>query len=77
MLEALKLSPETGDDTLLAASLAEKTGQAEEAEAAYRRILAKDAKSAPANAGLAHILIARKQFSEGDPASDGAGKGSR
>ena len=66
LLEALKLSPETEDDTLLAASLAEQTGRAEEAKAAYRRILAKNAKSAAANAGLAHILIARKQFPEAE-----------
>jgi tetratricopeptide (TPR) repeat protein len=54
LLEALKLSPETSADTLLAASLADEAGQYEAAETAYRRILAKDPKSAPANAGLAH-----------------------
>ena len=42
LLEALKLSPETPADTLLAAELAEKTGQNDAAEAAYRRVLAKD-----------------------------------
>jgi tetratricopeptide (TPR) repeat protein len=66
LLEALKLSPETPDDTLLAAELAEQTGQPEAAESAYQHILAKDPKSAPANAGLAHILIVRKQFSEAE-----------
>jgi predicted Zn-dependent protease len=66
LLEALKLSPETPDDSLLAAELADQTGQPDAAEAAYRRILAKDPKSAPANAGLAHVLIARKQFSEAE-----------
>ena len=55
LLEALKLSPETPADTLLAASLAEQTGQYDAAEQAYRRILAADPKSAPANAGLAHL----------------------
>jgi predicted Zn-dependent protease len=45
LLEALKLSPETLDDTLLAASLAEQTGQYEAAEAAYRRVLAENANS--------------------------------
>ena len=64
LLEALKLSPETPDDTLLAAELAEKSGQTDAAEAAYRRILAKDPHSVPANAGLAHILIVRKQYPE-------------
>ena len=63
LLEALKLTPE---DTLLAASLADQSGQADAAEAAYRRVLAEDPKSAAANAGLAHILIARKQFPEAE-----------
>jgi len=66
LLKALKLSPETAADTLLAASLAEQTGQNEAAEAAYRRVLAKDPKSAPANAGLAHLMIARKQYVEAE-----------
>ncbi len=66
LLEALKLSPETPDDTLLAAILADQAGQYEAAEAAYRRILAKDAKSAPANAGLAHLMISRKQYPEAE-----------
>jgi len=66
LLEALKLSPESTDDTLLAASLADQAGQFEAAEAAYRRVLAKEPKSAPANAGLAHLLIARKQYPEAE-----------
>jgi predicted Zn-dependent protease len=66
LLQALKLSPETLDDTLLAASLAERDGEVDAAETAYRRVLAKDAKSSPANAGLAHILIARKQYPEAE-----------
>jgi tetratricopeptide (TPR) repeat protein len=66
LLEALKLSPETPEDTLLAAELAEKTGQYESAEAAYRRLLAKDPANARANAGLAHLLITRKQFPEAE-----------
>jgi tetratricopeptide (TPR) repeat protein len=66
LLEALKLSPETPNDTLLAASLAEQTGQLDAAEQTYRRMLAKDPKSAAANAGLAHMLIARKQYPEAE-----------
>ncbi|MGA3011345.1 MAG: tetratricopeptide repeat protein [Terracidiphilus sp.] len=66
LLEALKLTPETPVDTLLAAGLAEQTGQYDAAESAYRRILASDPKSAPANAGLAHLLIARKQYPEAE-----------
>jgi len=63
LLEALKLTPETSSDTLLAAELAEKTGQFEAAAAAYRRVLLKDPQSAPATAGLAHLLILRKDYS--------------
>jgi tetratricopeptide (TPR) repeat protein len=66
LLEALKLSPETPNDTLLAASLAEQTGQLDAAEQTYRRMLAKDPKSAAAHAGLAHLLIARKQYPEAE-----------
>lgn len=66
LLEALKLSPESTDDTMLAADLAESSGQHEAAEAAYRRVLAGDPKSIAANSGLAHVLIERKQFPEAE-----------
>jgi tetratricopeptide (TPR) repeat protein len=66
LLEALKLSPETPADTLLAADLAEKSGQDDAAEAAYRRVLATDPQSAPANAGLAHLLIQRRQYADAE-----------
>jgi predicted Zn-dependent protease len=67
LLEALKLTPETIDDTLLAAEIADQAGQYESAEAAYRRVLAKDPTSAPANAGLVHLLISRKQYADAEP----------
>jgi len=66
LLEALKLSPETPADTLLAGELAEKTGQYDAAEAAYRRVLAQQPDSPQANAGLAHLLIARKQYADAE-----------
>jgi len=66
LLEALKISPETPDDTLLAADLAEDAGNHEAAEAAYRRVLAADPKSIAAESGLAHILIERKQYPEAE-----------
>jgi len=66
LLEALKLSPETVDDTLFAADLAAQADQFEAAEAAYRRVLLRDAKSAQGNAGLAHLLIRKKQFAEAE-----------
>jgi predicted Zn-dependent protease len=66
LLQALKLTPETPVDTLLAASLADQAGAYDVAETAYRRVLAQDPKSADANAGLAHILIVRKQYPEAE-----------
>ena len=66
LLEALKLTPETVDDTLLAASIADQAGESDAAEAAYRRVLAEDPKSAPANAGLVHLLIVRKLYPEAE-----------
>jgi tetratricopeptide (TPR) repeat protein len=66
LLEALKLSPETPEDTLMAASLAEANGDAAGAEAAYRRLLKKDPDSAPGVAGLAHLLIAQKKYPEAE-----------
>jgi len=72
LLEALKLSPETPDDTLLAANLAEQTGQLDAAAAAYRRVLAKEPKSVAADSGLAHILILRKQYADAETLLRGA-----
>jgi tetratricopeptide (TPR) repeat protein len=66
LLQALKLSPQTTDDELLAADLAEKTGQLDAAEAEYRRVLGADPKSEPANAGLAHLLIQQKTYPEAE-----------
>ncbi len=66
LLEALKLSPETPDDTLLAAELAEKTGQNDAAEEAYRRVLAKEPHATPASIGLARLLILRQQFADAE-----------
>jgi len=66
LLEALKLSPETTSDTLLAAELAEQAGQTDAAEAAYRRVLEKEPASAPATIGLAHLLIAGEQYPEAE-----------
>ncbi len=66
LLQALKLSPQTTEDELLAADLAEKTGQVDSAEAEYRLVLTTDPKSEPANAGLAHLLIQQKQYPEAE-----------
>ena len=72
LLEALKLSPETPADTLLAANLAESAGQYDAAEAAYRRLLAADPNSLEAQTGLAHVLILRKQYPDAEAFIRGA-----
>ena len=66
LLEALKLSPERADDGLLAARIAEDAGENAAAEAAYRRVLATDPNSGQAQAGLAHVLMARKEYPEAE-----------
>ena len=59
LLAALKLSPETPDDTLLTADLAAALpGNAVDAEAAYRRVLEQHAGDPVASAGLARMLAA-------------------
>jgi tetratricopeptide (TPR) repeat protein len=72
LLEALKLTPETEDDTLLAASLADANHDTTGAEAAYRRVLQTDANSEVAVTGLAHALIAQKKYPEADELLQGA-----
>lgn len=66
LLEALKLSPETPEDTLLAAQLAERNGDMTGAEAAYRRTLKSQPDSKEATAGLAHILITQKKYADAE-----------
>ena len=66
LAEAIKLSTETPEDTLLAAELAESIGDIDAAEAAYHRALKKDPSSAVAVAGLAHLLIQQKSYPEAE-----------
>jgi predicted Zn-dependent protease len=72
LLEALKLSPETPADTLFAANLAESAGQLDTAEAAYRRLINANPESLEAQTGLAHVLIARKEYSDAEKLIRGA-----
>jgi tetratricopeptide (TPR) repeat protein len=57
LLQALKLSSETPDDTLLSGELAEASGDPTAAEAAYRRLLAADPQNHDATAALTHLLL--------------------
>ncbi len=66
LIEALKLSAETPQDTVLAAELAEDAGNYDAAIAAYRKALTKDPGMTVATAGLAHLLIARKNYAEAE-----------
>jgi tetratricopeptide (TPR) repeat protein len=67
LLAALKLSPETPDDTLLTAEIAEAEGDQDIAEQAYRRVLSIQPESSPAIAGLTHILLAEKKYQDAEP----------
>ncbi len=70
--EALKLSPETPADTLLAAQLAEAADNPTAAEAAYRRILASPAENpdhtitAEATTSLARLLLHQQHPAEAE-----------
>ena len=66
LLEALKLSPETTADTLLAAGIADRAGEFDAEAAAYGRVLAKEPNNADATTGIAHALIALKQYPEAE-----------
>ncbi len=72
LLEALKLSPETAGDTLLAANLAEASGDLPGAETAYRKALKSDPDSGAAAGALAHVLIAEKKYPEAEELLAGA-----
>jgi tetratricopeptide (TPR) repeat protein len=66
LLEALKLTPETTADTLLAAGIADQAGEFDAEAAAYRRVLAQNPNNGDAITGLAHALIALKQYPEAE-----------
>jgi len=66
LLEALKLTPETESDTLLSAQIAENANEPSVAEAAYRRVLAKDPANSTATSDLIHLLIASRKYAEAE-----------
>jgi Flp pilus assembly protein TadD len=67
LLAAVQLTPETTEDALLAAQIAENEGDRDVAEQAYRRVLEKQPESSAAIAGLAHLLLAEKKYSDAEP----------
>ncbi len=66
LLAALKLSPETPDDVLLAAELAEASNNLPAAEAAYRRILITTPYDPAATSALTHILLRQNKADEAE-----------
>ncbi len=67
LLAAVRLSPETPDDGLLSAELAEGAGDLPAAEDAYRRLLKRTPNDPAATAALAHLLVAQNQAAEAEP----------
>ncbi len=67
LLAALSLSPETPEDTLMAAELAQGASNGRDAaEAAYRRLLEKTPQNAAGTAALAHLLVTEKRYAEAE-----------
>ena len=66
LIEALKISPETPQDTILAAQLAEQTADPVTTEAAWRRVLKFSPENPEAIAGLTHLLIAQKKYPDAE-----------
>jgi tetratricopeptide (TPR) repeat protein len=66
LLSALRISPETSEDILLAGELAEASNDLPAAEASYRRVLAADPKNLDATAALTHILIRQNKLDEAE-----------
>ena len=67
LLAALKLSPETPEDILLSAELAEEAQDPAGAEAAYRRILNRTPNDPGAVAGLSRLLGTEGKAGEAEP----------
>jgi predicted Zn-dependent protease len=67
LLAALKVSPETSEDILLAAEIAEAANDLPAAEASYRRLLATTPNDPAATAALAHLLLRQNKPAEPEP----------
>ncbi|MCU1321603.1 MAG: hypothetical protein JWM43_1252 [Acidobacteriaceae bacterium] len=66
LLAALKLSPETPEDILLAAELAENSGDLPAAEASYRRLLKTTPDDPATTAALTHLLLRQNKPAEAE-----------
>lgn len=72
LLAALKLTPETPDDVLMSAELADRAGDFPDAAAAYQRALALLPGDPDATAGLAHALQHEGKLADADAVLVGA-----
>ena len=67
LLAALAISPETPEDTLMTAELAESAnGGQDAAEAAYKRLLVQTPGDPDATSSLAHLLLQEKRYKEAE-----------
>jgi predicted Zn-dependent protease len=71
LVSALKISPETPEDMLLTAQIAEAAGDAESAEEGYRRLLANpppngEGVASEAASGLAQILLQHQKYGDSE-----------
>ncbi len=66
LLDALKLTPETPDDVLMGAELADRSGDTADAVVAYQRALQLMPGDLSATAGLAHALQREGKLAEAD-----------
>ena len=70
LLSALRLTPETSQDLLLTAQIAEASGDEETAQTAYRRVLGRQPQSdlsSEATAGLVHLLLKQQKYGDAEP----------
>jgi tetratricopeptide (TPR) repeat protein len=72
LMSAIRLSPETPNDLLLTAQIAEANDDLELAQTAYQRLLASHpavsaSLQSAANAGLAQLLLKQKKYSDAEP----------
>jgi predicted Zn-dependent protease len=65
-MAALKLTPETSEDVLLAAELAEASGDLAAAESSYRRLLTATPNDPAATAALAHVLLRQNKTADAE-----------
>lgn len=67
LVQALKLTPETTPDTLLAAQIAENAGDLNIAEQEYNKVLTASPQNSEAITGLTQIYILQKQYAKAEP----------